>query len=332
MTTTVDKALTLPDRATQEASHWLIALQDEPDDALLADRFAAWLTADPRHEAAWAEIRQVYRLIGETEPAFEPHWVLPTASEPPQIAPPSVTRYGWRHLIASTAALLLAAGAWMFGPTAMTRLTADYSTAAAEIRTIDLADGSKVWLGPDSALDVAWFPNRREVHLRAGEAFFEVAPDAQRPFSVDMDGVKTTVLGTAFDVRRDAYGVEIAVQHGKVRVASGNQVLAAQLTAGQWLRTGLAGEFMQGQRPVGQIGAWKQRQLIAQNQTVAEIVDRVRPYFPGVIILGDEGLAERRLTGIYNLADPVSALEAIARGHNGVVKHLTPWILVLSPG
>lgn len=325
MTTTVDNA-------AQEASHWLIALQDDPEDAGLADRFADWLAADARHQAAWSEIRQVYGLIGRTRPAFEAQWnpqPLPVR-QPVRPAPP--TRQGTRYLTAAAAVVVLMIGLSPFAPRMLTRLTADYSTATAEVRAVDLADGSKVWLGPDSAMDVALFPDRREVHLRTGEAFFEVAPDSQRPFSVDIDGIKTTVLGTAFDLRHDAYGVEVAVQHGKVRVAAGSDILADPLTAGQWLRIDGTGEPLIGERPAAQIGAWKQHQLIVQNQTVAEIVDRVRPYFGGLIILNDEGLAERRLTGIYNLADPVSALEAIARGHDAMLQHITPWVLVLSPG
>jgi transmembrane sensor len=330
MTTAVDRSLNRVDVAAQEAGHWLIALQEEPDDAVLADRFTAWRAADAQNAAAWTEICHVYGLIGQTEPAFEPQWNVSPDPVLPKAPLPGARGHRFRHFIAGTTVLVLATAAWLLAPAMLTRLTADYSTATAEIEAVDLTDGSKVWLGPDSAIDVAWYADRREMRLRAGTAFFEVAPDAARPFSVNIDGVKTTVLGTAFDIRRDAYGVEIAVQHGKVRVASGPKVLADHLTAGQWLRIDNMGSSQQGARAATQIGAWRQYQLIARNQSIAEIIDQIRPYFSGIIIVDDESLAERRLTGIYNLADPVSALEAVAQGHDAVLKHFTPWVLVLS--
>jgi len=207
---------------------------------------------------------------------------------------------------------------------------ADVSTGTAEVRSVDLADGSRVWLGPNSAIDVALQPARREIHLRSGEAFFEVAPDAQRPFIAEVDGVKVTVLGTAFDLRETGSGTEILVQHGKVRVDDADGVLASGLVAGDWLRVDGAGSATQGRRPTAQIGTWRQKQLIAQNLSVAEIVERLRPYFRGIVILNDTKLAEKRLTGVYNLADPQAALTAIAQGQNATLRYMTPWIVTLS--
>ncbi|WP_163379181.1 FecR family protein [Cyclobacterium sp. SYSU L10401] len=92
--------------------------------------------------------------------------------------------------------------------------------------TITLKDGSKVHLNVSSKLS---FPDQfgsdeRKVSLE-GEAFFEIAHDASRPFVVEVNEVETKVLGTAFNVNayRD-HKVEIAVASGSVGVRENQNI------------------------------------------------------------------------------------------------------------
>ena len=82
------------------------------------------------------------------------------------------------------------------------RLLADYSTGPGGQRTVALPDGSVAILNTDSAIDVDYGRERRMVKLLYGEAHFEVAKDAQRPFQVLAVGGRTTAVGTAFAVPR----------------------------------------------------------------------------------------------------------------------------------
>src|SRR5262249_27359208 len=88
-------------------------------------------------------------------------------------------------------------------PGMLVRLEADYLTSTAELRTIELADGSTVALAGASAIAVSFTGGGRQVTLVEGEAFFNVKADATRPFEVVASSVRTTVVGTIFDVRRD---------------------------------------------------------------------------------------------------------------------------------
>ena len=86
---------------------------------------------------------------------------------------------------------------------------------------IFLPDGSVIWLNADSRIN---YPEKFNDSIRLvnleGEAYFEVAKDAQRPFMVHTDKADVTVLGTGFDV--NAYPenkeVSVALVHGRVRV------------------------------------------------------------------------------------------------------------------
>ena len=85
--------------------------------------------------------------------------------------------------------------------------------------TIQLADGSKVWLNADSRIQYpkTFEGNTREIYLN-GEAFFEVAKNAQKPFIIHLANGTVRVLGTSFNIR--AYDnekvVETSVATGKV--------------------------------------------------------------------------------------------------------------------
>lgn len=324
------------DRAAQEATDWLIRLREQPDDPALRARFDAWLGASPAHRAAWAETARVYDLIGQA--ARSP--AAPVAGFPSaphrgaRPRPAGAARF--RRVAAGVAAAAIAAClAWVFLPGLMLRMTADYATAAGEQREIRLADGTTVELGPDSAIDVAYADGERQVRLLAGRAFFEVTHDPARQFRVEAHGVRATVLGTGFDMRRDADGAAVGVRHGVVRVdyPGAAPPVSRRLQAGDWVRVAWDGRTTAGAEPPDQIAAWLNGQLIARDRPVAEVVDELRAYYDGVIVLTSDTLGRRRVTGVYDLRDPVEALRALARAHQGVAVHrISPWLLVVSGG
>jgi len=94
-------------------------------------------------------------------------------------------------------------------------------TALKERKTVQMPDGTLVSLEQGSTLDYPdrFSGNTREIYLK-GEAFFEVTKDAARPFIVHTELLKTTVLGTSFNVEAYPEGNEarVVVVTGKVKV------------------------------------------------------------------------------------------------------------------
>lgn len=88
--------------------------------------------------------------------------------------------------------------------------------------SVDLPDGSKVFLNRDSKLTYRshFKKDKREVRL-AGEAFFEISPDASKPFIIDAGDANVKVVGTSFNVitRNASQGVEVFVKTGKVMLS-----------------------------------------------------------------------------------------------------------------
>jgi len=159
-----------------------------------------------------------------------------------------------------------------------------------------------------------------------------VTPDPQKPFRVGADQVTVTVLGTGFDVSEGNAVSMVGVEHGRVQVENAANVPAVFeiLEAGQNVRVGQDGTVTRHPSPTSQIGAWRKNQLIAQDQPLSEVVDQLRRYFNGTILITDEVLAAQTVTGVYRLDDPVSALRGMARAQKATVREITPWVLVVS--
>ena len=343
-------------QASREASGWMIRLQEAPEDLLLRQELDDWLRK-PVNAAAWEETQRMMRAVAAASPRHAAGWgtflkqvragadrgMTPNEERHGSAArrgvdgsapEPAATGRPYRRRALRLAGLAAAASllAVLAGPEVALHLRADHKTARSEIRTLHLADDSVVTVAPASAVAVSYTDSARQVRLLSGEVYVEVTPDAERPFLVSADEVRVTVLGTAFNVSQSDDGAEVGVAHGVVRVeqtGSGKSVADA-LMAGEFLRVDRSGIFRRGQQPVSQIGAWRQNQLIAQDQRLRDVLDRLRRYHAGAIVLIDDSLADQPVTGVYDLGNPVAALRAIARSQDAVVREITPWVLILS--
>jgi transmembrane sensor len=96
---------------------------------------------------------------------------------------------------------------------------------------VALPDGSRIFLNRNSEFSYrSNFGERGRNVTLTGEAFFEIAPDAAKPFIIDAGNAKVRVLGTSFNVitRNSESAVEVFVKTGKVMLSnkSGSKSLA----------------------------------------------------------------------------------------------------------
>ncbi|MFA7891486.1 FecR family protein [Pseudomonas putida] len=308
-----------------QALDWLLRIQQAPHDAQLRAELAQWCASDVANAQAYGKAERVWRLTGQLAPATAEQWPeQPAAATVVALPKRKPARRWW--LGAAVAACLLVAVA----PLLSLRLQADYRTAQGETRDVTLADGSVVQLDSDTAISVDYSGGHRDVRLLSGQAFFEVTPNKAKPFHVRADGVRVTVTGTAFNVQLRPGRVGVDVQHGSVRVeeAGNAHVLSEALTTGQRLR--YAGGIAQIQTfAPSQAAAWRQGQLIADDLRVAELVQELARYLPGMVLLRDDALGDKRVTGVYDLRKPEAALRAVIHPHGGELRSYGPWLLVL---
>jgi transmembrane sensor len=119
-------------------------------------------------------------------------------------------------------AALAAAVATLFWSTAYLAHRLDsgkaYATAVGGRQVVRLADGTRMELNTNTRVRAQVTDRLRRVMLDAGEAYFEVVHDAQRPFVVYAGNRRITDLGTKFSVFRNGDDVRVVVQEGRVQV------------------------------------------------------------------------------------------------------------------
>lgn len=293
------------DTVDDDAVAWFVRLRDE--EASEADRaaFAAWLKASPLHAQAWRELEAVWGALDHVagpKPEAGSAIVAKAARNRPR--PP------WRVLTAAAMLLLAVAATWQASPPG---LFADHRTGIGERRIVALPDGSRIELGPASAIDVDFSGARRAVALVSGEAFFTVSRDPARPFVVTAGQGEIAVLGTAFDVKiGQGDAVSVVVTESKVAVRAARSG-AVGVAAGQ--EVSYDGNGVSAVRPadLDAAQAWRQDQLVFHDAPLDTVLRELGRYRRGHIqLLGGE-LGKRRITAVFDARRPDAALETIAR-------------------
>lgn len=334
-------------RADAEALEWIVALQETPGDPDVCERFEQWRAADPLNSAAWDEAAHVYTGIGETRPAHPERWEALANRRAPTLALPiAVVRRipsvrtqasrrkdrAGRPFVQLALSAAAAIAAVLAAPELALRWQADALAGTGAPREITLADGSHATLSPRSALKIDFSDKERRITLLRGQAWFQVRRDAGRPFRVDARSVRTTDIGTAFEVGMTDTAVRVAVEEGIVRVddAVKGRAISGQLVAGQSLSVARDGQIRQQTEAPALIGAWRDGQLAVQDRPMSEVIEALRPWYSGMIIVRSETQLRRRVTGVYDLRNPAGAMNALTKAYGGRVTRITPWLLVLS--
>lgn len=315
----MDDKLSKSEKLFEEALDIVIRIQDDPDNPVARELISRWRARGPDHETAWREAIEIYGMTGK----------VMNDQRRAQNAPKMSRRTVFTGGVAGLA--LVGAGA-LFGPRIILKAQADYATNSGELRNIALPDGSKVTLGPDSAVRLQFNPVARRVELLAGMAFFDVKPNVARPFSVETGRLVATALGTAFDVSNDGGYLTVSVDHGLVAVRPmGANDAPTPLGQGDWLTFDeQSHDFERGNRDASQIAAWRQGLLVAERDTIASVVARIARWQSGRVVLAQSGFGAQRISGVFNLNNPVAALEAVVEPYGGKVRQVSPWLTIVS--
>ena len=305
----------------QAAFAWLSLLHDQPSSGDQAT-FSHWLQADPAHAEAYAQAQVVWELT-ETpartladEEAFALQGYLSAMNRSRRTR---VLRWSGALAMAACMVLMIGVGAGWQPSRWVDDLGADYVSAPGEIRTVTLADQSHVTLDADSAIAVDFSRGERRVELRRGAGFFSVTHTGE-PFVVDAEKGQARVLGTQFEVRLQPHGAQVTVLSGRVGVTADRHAEQQILSAGQQVAYGEgSAEKLHAVDSEAQL-AWRQGWLNYYKVTLAEVVQDLGRYYPGRIVLLNDELAARRVSGSFPSKDPLAVLSSL-QGVLGFEQH-----------
>jgi len=193
------------------------------------------------------------------------------------------------------------------------------STPAGTTTSITLSDGTEVLLSANSRLEYAknFSAEKREVTL-VGEARFNVAKDASRPFIVRTEQIQAQVLGTVFDVK--AYPQtqpDVTLYEGKVEVSL-NGTAPRLMQPGEQASISKEGKLQLAQASADQ-GKWTEGEFVFDNRELMAVMQEIGSWYNISVVFHSRPLLEER---IYFRMDRVKEVKSVLQVLNdmGIAK------------
>jgi len=234
-------------------------------------------------------------------------------------------RTHWR----SAAVTLISAGAAAVVASQLVQRTtgaspmATYANNEVRERQIKLSDGSTLHLDVGAEVSVVMSPGERHLELAKGRAYFEVAHDKTRPFSVTAAGTRTVALGTRFEVSLQSQEVSVSLAEGSVAITNATDATTGATGSDKWREVLTPGQQLQVhadhdqreriQVDAGAIASWSRGRLIFNGMPLNKVLDEINRYASIKIHLGDAELANIPIGGNFVAgADSSEFVETLA--------------------
>lgn len=289
--------------------------------------FDRWIEGDSRRlgayvraQAAWIHAERAAAL------GHMPKGQLETITEPQ----PAGT--GYRHslsrrtVIGSSGALAASiAAAYVIGVTRYRTL----ESGVGEIRHIALEGGSTLTLDTDTRVDVGLSSNDRNLELKRGKLFLEVAK-ADTPITVQVGNLLLETAQGAFSLENLVKLPIVAlVTEGRLIVSQSRNMFAGHRTVsvhqGQALSLVSNNELAESAvRNVdnprkAELLAWREGMLSFGGDLLGDAVRAFDRYGSTRIIVTDPDLARQKIAGLFNASDPRGFAVSAAASFGGVV-------------
>lgn len=317
--------------ALREAGHWLLRMQEEDVPATELEAWCEWM-ATPAHAAAFDDLTALWEAAGtlDSEALLRARAARTRSPAAPSPAPqrgslPSATptrprhrpRHAWAWASAACVALAVAL-AWFLVPHGTPGdPPQSFATGIGERRQITLADGSVLELDAASEVGVRYHPDRRDIELRHGRAYFQVAHAPDRPFVVDANGILSQALGTRFSVAEHGNrDVTVVVDEGRVQVSArqDGQLRRYLATGNQRIRYSVANGLQPPQAVNAPLAtAWRHGAVVYQGEPLASVITDLNRYSRIPVRLQDPALGQLKVTGRWEVAGIDRWIEGLAK-------------------
>lgn len=291
--------------AEDETRRWIVRIDRGALSAEERAELQAWLASDPRHASLLDQHAKLWHAAGKARAAAA------GGDQARRHVAWHGTGHGMRAIAAGlcAVAVLALAARWLPVPSEAPAVAA-LRTAPGQHQAFALRDGSRIVLNTKSSAAVSYEAARRQVTLLDGEAYFEVAKDASRPFRVLAGRMAVRAVGTRFSVyKRGGGAVDVVVHEGVVEVSrfasaeqSTDPVGKDRLAAGQGLRmrADAVTVHVLTAAQLARALAWQQGRVIFDNTPLALAIEEMARYAPSTIAIGDDRIRQLKLSGSFS--------------------------------
>lgn len=340
--------------AVEEACGWLAKL----DRGLVNDEAAAlraWLAADAGHVNVLLEVAEKWdrmdclSRLSDLFPQPRNQWIM----QP-------------RYIAAIVAVILLAGmtsfwwnlGADIFrtlsdnesSPASLSTQAEDriFETGIGKFSTAYLSDGSQLVLNTQTKVHVTFTDRERHIELLRGEINIKVAHDKARPLDVYAGDKIVRAVGTAFNVElKPGRQIELIVTEGTVRVgtirsktpeaapselSTYSRDFTATVDAGEQVILG-SGDEKVSHIKSDEINArlsWRTGNLVFHGEPLKDAVEEINKYTPIKVVIEQESLKERRISGLFKSGDLEGLLASLQANFNISHRYINPEEVVLT--
>jgi transmembrane sensor len=328
----------------EQAAEWFINLQGSEVSRADQEAFADWLRRSPVHveeflrltalqgdlarlpELKNLDVAQLLASLDADPNANVVDFKAEVSAAPrgeSQKSPLPRSRPGPRVIWATGAAFaLIAMGVVSIDPLRNFFGAEHYHTAIGEQRSLTLADGSHVQLNVKSSLTAKVNDVVRDVRLGDGEALFQVAKDAARPFRVHTPQATIEAKGTQFDVRVKDGATIVSLLEGRVAVTpstgenrdGGAAGASVMLDPGQQLTVAMRAAEWPTARKVDlkTVTAWTEHRLVFEDTPLSDVIAEFNRYSRQPLLIQDSALLDKRITASFDSGSVQAFGESLA--------------------
>jgi transmembrane sensor len=294
----------------EEDKYWLLISRYLSNDITLeeTEELLKWIDVDPERTVLLQQLQKSLEetsVYSETHEAFDANvaWEKVSARIGTPVQKPKQQKVHYLQLVKFAAVFIILLNFGWFGFNyynnhQLIEITNQLNLA----KEVELPDGSVVWLNKGAKLSyLKGFKNfyDREVNL-SGEAFFDVKPNAEKPFIIETANTATRVLGTSFNVKTNGENVAVSVFSGKVSFKELNQAKELLLLPGEEgvfnPNIGLQKTNFNDQNFM----FWKDQNLDFSNEKLENVLNVISKIYEVEFKISDPELREMRITASFH--------------------------------
>lgn len=176
-----------------------------------------------------------------------------------------------------------------------------FTSEAGSVSSVELNDGSRIWLNSGSTLKFTEQSSKRMVAKLTGEGYFEIRHNPDREFLVDLGGIKIRDLGTEFNIR--AYPkderISATLKDGKIEVLSSEDKRLVEMEPNDHFELQLSNNKYTVEKADPQyIAGWKEGKFVFIDKNLREICDELEKWYGVTIEIRNKELQSTKFTSI----------------------------------